>query len=41
MYFVGKGSSRGAVAALAIDGRTVSAEGFLSISTQKIKVICH
>jgi hypothetical protein len=41
MFFVGKGSSRSAVASLIVDGRTLSADGFLSVSTQKTKLICH
>ena len=41
MYFVGKGSSREAVATLTIDGRSLDARGSLFASTQKIKVLCH
>jgi hypothetical protein len=41
MYFVGKGSSREAAAALTVDGRSLDALGSLLASTQKIKVLCH
>lgn len=41
MYFVGKGSSRQALAVVTIDGAQAASVGFLSISAQKIKVICH
>ncbi len=41
IYFVGRGSSREAVARATIDGQTLDAPGFLSASTQKFKVICR
>ena len=41
MYFVGKGSQRQATAILTTDGRSLDANGYLAVSTQKIKVLCH
>jgi len=41
MYFVGKGSSREATAALIIGTESLDALGSLFTSTQKIKVLCH
>jgi hypothetical protein len=41
MYFVGKGSSREAVATVTIDGQPLDPPGFLSVSSQKSKVICR
>jgi hypothetical protein len=41
MFFGGKGSSRQATASLTIDGSALDANGFLSTSTQKSKVVCH
>lgn len=41
MYFVGKGSSREAVASVTIDGQPLDPPGFLSTSSQKSKVICR
>jgi hypothetical protein len=41
MYFVGKGSQRQATAILTIAGTSFDANGYLAVSTQKIKVLCH
>ena len=41
MYFVGKGSQRQATAILTIAGQSLDAAGFITVSTQKIKVLCH
>ncbi len=41
IYFVGKGSSREAVASATIDAQPLESPGFLSTSTQKSKVICR
>ena len=41
MYFVGKGSSREAVASVTIDGQPLDPPGFLSMSSQKSKIICR
>lgn len=40
MHFLGRGTSREAQATIVVDGRSLPATGFLSTSTQKIKVVC-
>jgi hypothetical protein len=40
-YFVGKGSSRQATAILTVDSQSLAAIGGISVSTQKIKVLCQ
>ena len=41
MYFVGKGASREATAALTIGTESLDALASLFTSTQKTKVVCH
>lgn len=41
MFFGGKGSSREATAILTIDGSALHANGSISTSTQKTKVVCN
>lgn len=41
MFFGGKGSSRQATAILTIDGSAIDANGSISTSTQKTKVVCN